>query len=104
MSNKSVVYRFDLVKREAGVSPARARRCKKGVRANCVTGEEPGRPARIRNFKSEDLPVIHDNRKFAHHTFYYWYKRPRGTGWVQKRFAFYTRILRAVILLRTDAL
>ena len=50
------------VKREAGVSPARTRRCKKGVLlqalGNSLKAEPLGRGSKALIFKSEDLPVI----------------------------------------------
>ena len=44
------------VKREAGASPARTRRCKTGAVRQYVTGILPGRRRRALIVKSEDLP------------------------------------------------
>lgn len=64
---------FGPVKREAGVSPARTRRCKRGAVfpqayvAVKVTGVFPGRRKTVWILKSEDLPGMVR-------------KRPRVTG------------------------
>lgn len=57
MSNKS---NFGSVKREAGVSPARTRRCNVGVLFQNVTGNTGilGRRNKALITKSEDLPVM----------------------------------------------
>ena len=54
MSDKS---NLDLVKREAGASPARTRRCNVGVLFYNVTGK-PGRRNKMWITKSEDLPMM----------------------------------------------
>ncbi len=49
------------MKREAGVSPARTRRCKRGVlfcRYGDSLKETLGRESRMKILKSEDLPVM----------------------------------------------
>lgn len=46
------------MKREAGGSPARTRRCKGGAEFHNVTGRKPGRRNKALIPKSEDLPVM----------------------------------------------
>ena len=46
------------MKREAGESPARTRRCNAGVSFQNVTGGKPGRRSEVMIAKSEDLPVM----------------------------------------------
>ena len=57
MSDKS---NLDLMKREAGVSPARTRRCNVGVLFQNVTGSTGilGRRNKALITKSEDLPMM----------------------------------------------
>lgn len=66
-------YLSQPVKREAGASPARSRRCKRGVfllpKGICHWNKNiPGRRRNAEILKSEDLPVVCT-------------QRPRGVGW-----------------------